>query len=48
VIFTGAKQVIKNLGMIKDGQVGNFVLEFVVTFPESLTPEQKTQLSEIL
>jgi len=48
VIFTGAKQVIKNLGMIKDGQVGNFVLEFVVSFPESLTPEQKTQLSEIL
>jgi len=48
VIFTGAKQVIKHLGMIKDGQIGNFVLEFVVSFPESLTPDQKTQLSEIL
>jgi len=48
VIFTGAKQVIKNLGMIKDGEVGNFILEFVVSFPESLTPEQKTRISEIL
>lgn len=48
VIFTGAKQVIKNLGMVNGDAVGNFILEFVVTFPESLTPEQKTQISEIL
>jgi curved DNA-binding protein len=48
VIFTGAKQVIKNLGMVKGDEVGNFILEFVVAFPESLTPEQKTQISDIL
>jgi DnaJ-class molecular chaperone len=48
VIFTGAKQVIKNWGMIKNGAVGNFVLEFEVVFPDSLTDEQKTALESIL
>jgi DnaJ family protein B protein 4 len=48
VIYTGAKQVIKNFGMIKDGKVGDFVIEFNVTFPETLTQEQKDELSKIL
>ncbi len=48
IIYTGAKQVIKNFGMIKDGKVGDFVMEFNVTFPETLTQEQKDKLSEIL
>jgi len=48
VIYTGAKQVIKNFGIIKDGKVGDFIMEFNVTFPETLTQEQKDQLTTIL
>ena len=48
VIYTGAKQVIKNFGIIKDGKVGDFIMEFNVTFPETLTQEQKDQITTIL
>ena len=48
VIYTGAKQVIKNWGMIKNGVVGNFVLEFEVVFPDALTQEQKDALEQLL
>ena len=48
VLFTGAKQVFKNLGMIREGITGNLVLDFEVKFPETLTPEQKDALSNIL
>jgi DnaJ-class molecular chaperone len=48
VLFTGAKQVFKNLGMIREGNTGNLILDFEVKFPESLTPEQKEAISNIL
>ena len=48
VLFTGAKQVFKNLGMIREGITGNLILEFEVKFPETLTPEQKEAISNIL
>ena len=48
VLFTGAKQVFKNLGMIRDGVTGNLILEFEVKFPETLTQEQKDAISNIL
>lgn len=48
VIFTGAKQVFKNLGMVREGITGNLILDFEVKFPESLTPEQKEAISNIL
>jgi len=48
VLYTGAKQVIKNLGMIREGNTGNLNLEFDVKFPESLTQEQKDALNNIL
>ena len=48
VLFTGAKQVFKNLGMVREGIVGNLVLDFEVKFPETLTPEQKDAISNIL
>jgi DnaJ-class molecular chaperone len=47
-LFTGAKQVIKNLGMVREGTTGDLVLEFDVKFPESLTQEQKEALINIL
>jgi DnaJ-class molecular chaperone len=49
IIFPGGRKVFPNMGMPKkDGSVGNLVIEFDVQFPESLTPEQKQQLSNIL
>jgi DnaJ-class molecular chaperone len=48
VLFTGAKQCFKNLGMVREGVTGNLNLEFEVKFPESLTPEQKDAISNIL
>lgn len=48
VLYTGAKQVIKGLGMIREGITGNLVLEFDVKFPESLSAEQKEALGNIL
>jgi DnaJ family protein B protein 4 len=48
VLFTGAKQSFKNLGMVREGVTGNLILEFEVKFPESLTPEQKDALNNIL
>jgi DnaJ-class molecular chaperone len=48
VVFTGAKQSFKNLGMVREGVSGNLFLEFDVKFPESLTTEQKEALNNIL
>ncbi len=48
IIYPGAKQIIKNFGMSKDGKTGDFILEFNVTFPESLTQEQKDELAKVL
>jgi len=36
------------LGMIREGNTGNLILDFEVKFPESLTPEQKEAISNIL
>jgi len=48
VITPNYKKVIPNLGMMKDGNTGNLIIEFSVIFPESLTEEQIAKLSEIL
>jgi DnaJ-class molecular chaperone len=48
IIYTGAKQVIKNFGMMKEGKIGDFVIEFNVAFPETLTQEQKDAIERIL
>ena len=49
IIFPGGRKIFPNMGMPKkDGSVGNLVIEFEVKFPETLTPEQKQQLSNIL
>ena len=49
IIFPGGRKIFPNMGMPKkDGSVGNLAIEFEVKFPETLTPEQKQQLSDIL
>ena len=41
-------KLISQMGMRRDGNVGNLIIEFAVTFPESLTPEQIASLSTTL
>ena len=38
-------KLISQMGMRRDGNIGNLIIEFAVTFPESLTPEQIATLS---
>jgi DnaJ family protein B protein 4 len=45
VIFPGGRKAFPNLGMITSG---NLIVEFDVTFPATLTTEQKEQLANIL
>lgn len=42
------KKVVPNLGMIRENNTGNLIIEFDIEFPDSLTEEQMTKLSEIL
>jgi len=48
IITPNYRRVIPNLGMVRDGNVGNLIIEFSVTFPESLTEEQTAKLAELL
>ena len=48
VIKPNHKKTVPNLGMVKGGQTGNLVIEFLVEFPEELSREQIDQLREIL
>jgi DnaJ-class molecular chaperone len=48
IVKPNYKKIIPNLGMMKDGNVGNLIIQFDVAFPESLTDEQTEKLLEIL
>jgi DnaJ-class molecular chaperone len=48
IISPNYRKIIPNLGMMRDGNVGNLVIEFSVAFPETLTDEQTQKLAEIL
>ena len=48
VIKPGSKKVINGLGMMKDDNVGNMIIEFDIKFPDTLTDEQKESLRTIL
>ena len=48
VIHPNYKKVIPGLGMVRDANKGNLIIEFDVSFPSSLTPEQINVLGEIL
>ncbi len=48
IIKPGFKKVISNMGMVRDGNSGNLVIEFSVVYPDVLTPEQMTALETIL
>jgi len=42
------KKVVNNMGILKENQTGNLIIEFLVDFPDSLTREQIDVLSSIL
>jgi len=48
IIKPGSKKIINGLGMIKDDNIGNMVIEFDVKFPDTLTEKQKESLKNIL
>jgi DnaJ-class molecular chaperone len=48
IIAPNYRKTIPNLGMMRDGNVGNLIIEFSVVFPEQLTDEQTAKLLEIL
>jgi DnaJ-class molecular chaperone len=48
IIKPNYKKVVSGLGMNKNGQTGNLIIEMSVTFPDSLTKEQIEVLRDIL
>jgi DnaJ-class molecular chaperone len=48
IIYPNFKKTIPNLGMVRDGNTGNLIIEFSVKFPDQLTEEQMTKLEAIL
>ena len=48
IIKPHQKRIIQGLGMIKNKQFGALIIEFIIDFPNTLTPAQIEQLSVIL
>jgi DnaJ-class molecular chaperone len=48
IIKPGFKKVISNMGMVREGNSGNLVIEFGVVYPDFLTPEQMTAIEQVL
>lgn len=48
IIPPNCRKPIPGLGMMRDGNVGNLVIQFDITFPENLTDEQTAKIMEIL
>jgi DnaJ family protein B protein 4 len=48
IITPGYAKTIADLGMMRENQKGNLVIEFTVEFPENLTDEQVAKINEIL
>jgi DnaJ family protein A protein 2 len=47
VVKPGYRREVPGFGMIRGDQTGKMIMEFDVSFPESITPEQRLALSEI-
>lgn len=48
VVKPNYKKIVPGLGITKNGQTGNLVIELSVTFPDTLTKEQMDAIREIL
>jgi DnaJ family protein B protein 4 len=48
IIKPGCKKVVQNMGMIRNLQTGNLIIEFEVVFPDKLTEFQIESLKELM
>jgi DnaJ-class molecular chaperone len=48
IIKPGFRKIVPQMGMVREGNIGNMIVELDVEFPESLTAEQVRVLSEVL
>ena len=48
IITPNYRKTIPNLGMVRNGNIGNLIIEFSIAFPEQLSEEQTLKLAEIL
>ena len=48
VIKPNFKKIVPNLGMVREGQTGNLIIEFLIDFPESVSLDVVEKLKEIL
>jgi DnaJ-class molecular chaperone len=48
IIKPGFKKVISNMGMVREGNSGNLVIEFGVVYPDLLTLDQMTAIEQVL
>ena len=48
IIKPNYKKVVNGMGMVRDNNTGNLIIEFHIEFPDSLTETQMSQISSIL
>lgn len=48
IIKPNAKKIIPNMGMVRENNIGNLIIDFEIQFPDSLTSEQISSLMAIL
>ena len=48
IIKPGFKKVISNMGMVREGNSGNLIIEFGVVYPDLLTLDQMTAIEQVL
>ena len=48
IIKPGFRKIVPQMGMVREGNTGNMIVELDVEFPESLSAEQVKVLSEVL
>lgn len=48
IIQPNYEKVIQNMGLIREGHVGNLLIEFKIIFPETLSKKQMEELNNIL
>jgi DnaJ-class molecular chaperone len=48
IVKPGFKKVIPNMGMVRENNTGNLIIDFTIVFPNELSDEQITQLESIL
>jgi DnaJ-class molecular chaperone len=48
VVYPGKQFIINQLGMVRNMHIGNLIIEIIIKFPESISPEINKQLQTIL